>query len=302
MIRWAGIRQAGVDIGWWWRCEMCGIDWNNYSYHQIHHLQSEIVQIRQQTTKLHLTHISTSTTLQTTLYSIITKSIYFYIYISLESCEGSHVLVIKDFKNSHISRNNIGKRGCPCHCAGLLACVTQSPAFLPPLYTCTQIVSSHHRIDQSLSPNIFTKMSFMRKIETWASLCSADHPDSDLIPWALFHTDSHNNSIGHCHQTVRRLIIESDQNFTISAIICKLFIISPTVKIKEWHNLKRDRVFMLNTIFESLSKDRWVFNDLYWYFETLFDEPNWNHNIKDNSLKMKWNKDDFCFFLDNNKR
>ena len=73
----------------------------------------------------------------------------------------------------------------------------------------------------------------MRKIETWASICTADHPDSDLIPRALFHTDSHNNSIGHCHQTVRRLIIECDQNFTISAIICKLFIISPTVKIKE---------------------------------------------------------------------
>ena len=75
-------------------------------------------------------------------------------------------------------------------------------------------------------------MSFMRKIETWAPKFNiyTDHPDGDPIPGALFLTDRHNNSIGHWHQTMRRLIIECDQNFTISALICKLFIISLALK------------------------------------------------------------------------
>ena len=56
------------------------------------------------------------------------------------------MLVIKDFKNSHISRNNIGKGGVP---VTVPACWHVSPGIPPPPHTCTQIVPSHRRIDQS---------------------------------------------------------------------------------------------------------------------------------------------------------
>ena len=147
------------------------------------------------------------------------------------------------------------------------------------LYTNTSISSPHWSI--SLHPYIH-KDVFHQQNWDWASKFKIDHPDSDLIPRALFHTDRHNNSIGHWHQTMRRLIIECDQNFTISALICKLFIISQTLKGRTLKNdtiKKETQFFHVQHYFKSLSEDKWFFNDLYSHFETLFNKPNWNQDI-----------------------
>ena len=74
---------------------------------------------------------------------------------------------------------------------------------------------------------------------------------------------------------MRRLIIECDQNFTISALICKLFIISQTLKVKTLKNdtiIKETQFFHVQHYFMSLSKDKLFFDDLYSHFETLFKQ------------------------------
>ena len=132
---------------------MCGIAWNNYCYHQIHHLQSEIVQIRQQTTKHKLTHSrhQHNTHNHSLIKTIIAKSIY-TLYLHFPGNLGEHVLIIKDFKKSHISRNNIGKGGVP---VTVPACWHMSPGPSIPasslhLYTNSFISSQHWSISLHL--------------------------------------------------------------------------------------------------------------------------------------------------------